>query len=419
MMNLVVIGAQWGDEGKGKVIDILSGKFHLVVRYQGGENAGHTVISSGRKVVLHTIPSGILKGIPSLIGNGVVIHPPTLIDEIASLESIGINVKDNLKISRSAHLVLPIHREAERISEEMRGGKKIGTTRKGIGPAYEDKYGRRGIRVGDLEREDVLKEKIEVLLEEKYRGFPVRKEELFEWLLKYREPVLSLVVDSVSYINSMVKEGKNILFEGAQGTLLDIDFGTYPYVTSSNSSAAGVSNGAGISPRFIDGILGIAKLYSTRVGAGPFPTELKGNVGKFIREKGGEFGATTGRPRRCGWLDLFALKYSVTLNGFTGVALMKLDVLDNLDEIKVAVAYRYRGKNMGSFIPDPYILEEVEPVYRTFKGWQTNTRGTRSFDELPQRAKDYIKFIKDYLETEIWLVSTGPSSEETIILKDI
>jgi len=217
----------------------------------------------------------------------------------------------------------------------------------------------------------------------------------------------------------MVKEGKNILFEGAQGTLLDIDFGTYPYVTSSNSSAAGVSNGAGISPRFIDGILGIAKLYSTRVGAGPFPTELKGNVGKFIREKGGEFGATTGRPRRCGWLDLFALKYSVTLNGFTGVALMKLDVLDNLDEIKVAVAYRYRGKNMGSFIPDPYILEEVEPVYRTFKGWQTNTRGTRSFDELPQRAKDYIKFIKDYLETEIWLVSTGPSSEETIILKDI
>jgi len=389
------------------------------VRYQGGENAGHTVISSGRKVVLHTIPSGILKGIPSLIGNGVVIHPPTLIDEIASLESIGINVKDNLKISRSAHLVLPIHREAERISEEMRGGKKIGTTRKGIGPAYEDKYGRRGIRVGDLEREDVLKEKIEVLLEEKYRGFPVRKEELFEWLLKYREPVLSLVVDSVSYINSMVKEGKNILFEGAQGTLLDIDFGTYPYVTSSNSSAAGVSNGAGISPRFIDGILGIAKLYSTRVGAGPFPTELKGNVGKFIREKGGEFGATTGRPRRCGWLDLFALKYSVTLNGFTGVALMKLDVLDNLDEIKVAVAYRYRGKNMGSFIPDPYILEEVEPVYRTFKGWQTNTRGTRSFDELPQRAKDYIKFIKDYLETEIWLVSTGPSSEETIILKDI
>jgi len=418
-MNLVVIGAQWGDEGKGKVIDILSGKFHLVVRYQGGENAGHTVISSGRKVILHTIPSGILKGIPSLIGNGVVIHPPTLIDEIASLESIGINVKDNLKISRSAHLVLPIHREAERISEEMRGGKKIGTTRKGIGPAYEDKYGRRGIRVGDLEREDVLKEKIEVLLEEKYRGFPVRKEELFEWLLKYREPVLSLVVDSVSYINSMVKEGKNILFEGAQGTLLDIDFGTYPYVTSSNSSAAGVSNGAGISPRFIDGILGIAKLYSTRVGAGPFPTELKGNVGKFIREKGGEFGATTGRPRRCGWLDLFALKYSVTLNGFTGVALMKLDVLDNLDEIKVAVAYRYRGKNMGSFIPDPYILEEVEPVYRTFKGWQTNTRGTRSFDELPQRAKDYIKFIKDYLETEIWLVSTGPSSEETIILKDI
>jgi len=223
-MNLIVIGAQWGDEGKGKVIDILSGKFHLVVRYQGGENAGHTVISSGRKVVLHTIPSGILKGIPSLIGNGVVIHPPTLIDEIASLESIGINVKDNLKISRSAHLVLPIHREAERISEEMRGGKKIGTTRKGIGPAYEDKYGRRGIRVGDLEREDVLKEKIEVLLEEKYRGFPVRKEELFEWLLKYREPVLSLVVDSVSYINSMVKEGKNILFEGAQGTLLSDKF---------------------------------------------------------------------------------------------------------------------------------------------------------------------------------------------------
>lgn len=418
-MNLVVIGAQWGDEGKGKVIDILSGKFHLVVRFQGGENAGHTVITGERKIVLHTIPSGIIRGVSSLIGNGVVIYPPTLLMEIKALEENNIDVRKHLRISRNAHIVLPIHREAERLSEEMRKGKRIGTTGKGIGPAYEDKYGRRGIRVGDLEREDVLRDKLDVLFSEKYRDFKVDKEELLEQLLNYAEYILPLSVDSVHYVNTFIKEGKSVLFEGAQGTLLDIDFGTYPYVTSSNSSAAGVSSGAGISPRFIDEVLGIIKLYTTRVGAGPFPTEIKGNLQEFIRNKGGEFGATTGRPRRCGWLDLFALRYSVTVNGISALALMKLDVLDDLEEIKVAVQYRYRGSLLKSYLPDPYILKEVEPVYKTLKGWKKRTRGINNLEELPQRARDYINFIKDFLETEVWLISTGPSREETIILKDI
>ncbi len=418
-MNLVVIGAQWGDEGKGKVIDILSKKFHLVVRFQGGENAGHTVITGEKKIILHTIPSGIIRGIPSLIGNGVVIHPPTLLEEIKALEENGIDVRRYLKISRNAHIVLPIHREAERISEERRKGRKIGTTGKGIGPAYEDKYGRRGIRVGDLERKEILKEKLEVLFSEKYMDFEVEREELLDQLLEYGEYILPLSVDSVHYINFFIKEGKNILFEGAQGTLLDIDFGTYPYVTSSNSSAAGVSSGAGVSPRFIDEVLGITKLYTTRVGAGPFPTEIRGSLQEFIRGKGGEFGATTGRPRRCGWLDLFALKYSATVNGISALALMKLDVLDELDEIKVAVQYKHRGSIMESYLPDPYILEEVEPVYRTFKGWKKSTRGVSDIKDLPVEAKDYINFIKDFLEIDVWLISTGPSREETIILKDI
>lgn len=418
-MNLIVIGAQWGDEGKGKIIDIISGKFHLVVRFQGGENAGHTVITDGRKIVLHTIPSGIIRGIPSLIGNGVVIHPPTLLMEMKALEENNIDVRKHLRISRNAHIVLPIHREAERLSEEMRKGKRIGTTGKGIGPAYEDKYGRRGIRVGDLEREDVLKDKLDVLFFEKYRDFKINKGELLEELLNYAQHILPLSVDSVHYINTFIREGKSILFEGAQGTLLDIDFGTYPYVTSSNSSAAGVSSGAGVSPRYIDEVLGITKLYTTRVGAGPFPTEIKGNLQEFLRNKGGEYGATTGRPRRCGWLDLFALKYSITVNGISALALMKLDVLDELEEIKVAVQYKYRGSLLKSYLPDPYILEEVEPVYKTLKGWKTRTMGIANLEELPQRAKDYINFIRDFLETEIWLISTGPSREETIILKDI
>ncbi len=419
-MNLVVIGAQWGDEGKGKIIDILAPKFHLIVRYQGGENAGHTVIFNGKKVVLHTIPSGIIRdGVVSLIGNGVVVHPPTLLNEIKDLEASGIRVNGKLKVSRNAHIVLPFHKEVERLSEKKRERRKIGTTGKGIGPCYEDKYGRRGIRVGDLVDEDVLKEKLNIIFSEKYENFASGKEDLLEKLKGYGKIFYPMLVDSVAFINSFVKEGKRILFEGAQGSLLDIDFGTYPYVTSSNSSAAGVSSGSGISPRFIDQVLGIVKLYTTRVGEGPFPTEIKGKLGEYIREKGKEFGSTTGRPRRCGWLDLFSLKYSMGLNGFSGISLMKLDVLDGMDEIKVGIGYKLNGNLMSSFLPDPYILDRIKPVYKTFKGWKKKTRGIRKISDLPPEALNYIKFIQDYLETKVWFISTGPSRKEIITLEDI
>ncbi len=419
-MNLVVIGAQWGDEGKGKIIDILAPKFHLIVRYQGGENAGHTVIFNGKKVVLHTIPSGIIRdGVVSLIGNGVVVHPPTLLNEIKDLEASGIRVNGKLKVSRNAHIVLPFHKEVERLSEKKRERRKIGTTGKGIGPCYEDKYGRRGIRVGDLVDEDVLKEKLNIIFSEKYENFASGKEDLLEKLKGYGKIFYPMLVDSVAFINSFVKEGKRILFEGAQGSLLDIDFGTYPYVTSSNSSAAGVSSGSGISPRFIDQVLGVVKLYTTRVGEGPFPTEIKGKLGEYIREKGKEFGSTTGRPRRCGWLDLFSLKYSMGLNGFSGISLMKLDVLDGMDEIKVGIGYKLNGNLMSSFLPDPYILDRIKPVYKTFKGWKKKTRGIRKISDLPPEALNYIKFIQDYLETKVWFISTGPSRKEIITLEDI
>ncbi len=413
-MNLVVVGAQWGDEGKGKIIDILSPYFQLVVRYQGGENAGHTVVEGGRKIVLHTVPTGIVRGITSLIGGGTVVHPPTLFKEIEELRRAGIEVEAYLRISKTAHVVLPIHRQAERISEARRKDKKIGTTGKGIGPAYEDKFGRRGVRIGDLLYREVLEEKLSILFTEKYRE-EAPEPGLLEELLSWGRRLFPMMVDGAYFVNSYLKERKNILFEGAQGTLLDVDFGTYPYVTSSNSSAAGVSSGAGLSPRFVDHVLGIGKFYATRVGEGPFPTEIRGEIERRLREKGGEFGATTGRPRRCGWLDLVALKYSSMINGFSGLALMKLDVLDGLDNIKVAVKYRLNGREIESFPPDPYILEKVEVVYETLPGWGTSTRGIKEFSQLPRRALDYLKFIEDYLSVPIWFVSTGPSRDELII----
>ncbi len=413
-MNLVVVGAQWGDEGKGKIIDLLSPYFQLVVRYQGGENAGHTVVEGGRKLVLHTVPTGVVRGVTSLIGGGTVVHPPTLFREMEELRQAGIEVASYLRISKSAHVVLPIHRQAERISESRRKEKKIGTTGKGIGPAYEDKFGRRGVRVGDLLYRKVIEEKLGILFTEKYRE-EAPEPGLLEELLSWGEKLSPMMVDGAYFVNSYLREGKNILFEGAQGTLLDVDFGTYPYVTSSNSSAAGVSSGAGLSPRFIDHVLGIGKFYSTRVGEGPFPTEISGEIGRRLRERGGEFGATTGRPRRCGWLDLVALKYSTVVNGFSGLALMKLDVLDGLKTIKVAAKYRLDGKEIDFFPPDPYILEKVEVVYETLPGWDSSTRGVRELSRLPRRALDYLEFIEDYLSVPIWFVSTGPSRDEVII----
>ncbi len=413
-MNLVVVGAQWGDEGKGKIIDILSPHFSLVVRYQGGENAGHTVVEGGRKIVLHTIPTGIVRGVVSLIGNGTVIYPPTLFREMEELRRAGVEVESYLKISKTAHVVLPLHRRVEKISEARRKDKKIGTTGKGIGPAYEDKYGRRGIRVGDLLHREVLEEKLEILFGEKYRE-ESPDENLVDELLSWGEKLSPMMVDGPYFVNSYRRAGKNILFEGAQGTLLDVDFGTYPYVTSSNSSAAGISAGSGLSPRFVDRVLGIGKFYTTRVGEGPFPTEMDGPVGERIRERGGEFGATTGRPRRCGWLDLVALKYSAMVNGFSGLALMKLDVLDGLDSIRVGVEYKLDGKPLEVFPPEPYLLERVEVVYETLRGWRKPTRGIQRLEELPPEALDYLKFVEEHLSLPIWFVSTGPSRDEIII----
>ncbi len=420
MGNIAIIGAQWGDEGKGKIVDLLAPSFDIVARYQGGNNAGHTVRVGGDKIVLHLIPSGILhKHVTSVIGNGVVISLPTLEQEINSLRQKGIEIGDNLKISKYAHVILPYHLQWEKYSEEKRGKLRIGTTHKGIGPCYEDKYGRRGIRMKDLLDEQLLRSKLEVALNEKYSSFHLDLEKLVSFCLDYGRKFESYLEDTSLYLNEKIKEGKRILFEGAQGTLLDVDFGTYPFVTSSNSSAAGIASGLGISPKQVHTIVAVAKVYTTRVGSGPFPTEEKGTVGELLREKGHEYGSTTGRPRRCGWLDLVALRYASMINDFDYIALTKIDVLDGFDEIKVAVAYSYKGSRLETFPPEPEILQEVKPVYRTFKGWKDRTRGAKELSQLPQQARDYIKFIEDFLERPIWLISTGPSREEYITLRDL
>lgn len=420
MANVAIIGAQWGDEGKGKIVDLLAPSFDIVARFQGGNNAGHTVKIGEEKIVLHTIPSGILHPhITAVIGNGVVVSPPTLEKEIENLRNKNIKVDSNLKISKYAHVILPYHLEWEKYSEEKRGKLKIGTTHKGIGPCYEDKYGRRGIRMKDLLNEDLLREKLEVAFQEKYYSFNLKLEELLKTYLNYGKKFEKYIDDTAVFLNKKIKEGKRILFEGAQGTLLDIDFGTYPFVTSSNSSAAGIASGLGISPKHVNKIIAVAKAYTTRVGSGPFPTEEKGEVGIALREKGHEYGSTTGRPRRCGWLDLVALKYSFMVNDFDYIALTKIDVLDEFEEIKVAVAYSYKNGRLENFPPEPEVLEEVKPVYRTFKGWKKSTRGAKDIYTLPQEALDYIKFIEDFLEKPIWLISTGPARDEYILLREL
>jgi adenylosuccinate synthase len=421
MSTVVIVGAQWGDEGKGKIVDVLTLKADLVARYQGGNNAGHTVVIDNEKYVLHLIPSGILhKGTKCAIGNGVVIDPLALLGEIDELRSRNIDIDNNLCISQNAHIIMPYHGAIEREQEKS---KKIGTTGRGIGPSYTDKIARNGIRVIDLLRPDLFREKLRAnlsvfnyLLVNLYKADPLSEDKIFDEYMGYAKQLGKFVTDVSLLINREIEAGKNILLEGAQGTLLDIDHGTYPYVTSSNTIAGGACTGAGIGPTKIDRILGIVKAYTTRVGEGPFPTELNDELGESIRQRGGEFGATTGRPRRCGWLDILGLRYSVSINGLTGIGLTKMDILDGLEKINLCVGYKYDGKVYDTFTTDLDVLKRCEPVYEEMPGWKESTVGIKEFDRLPSNAKSYIKKIEYLLKTPIQIISTGPKRDEIIVL---
>ncbi len=422
MTNLLIIGTQWGDEGKGKIVDFLVSAFDIIARYQGGHNAGHTVYLAGNKIVLHLIPSGILH--PDkicLVGNGLVVSPQAFFQEIESLKALGIEVTPNrLLVSRSAQVILPYHPLLEKIAEESRGQKKIGTTLRGIGPCYEDKAARWGIRVGDLLEPEILREKIQDNLNMKNKifeafGYPSFKvESIFEEYRVLGEKMAPYVTDISVYIDEQVRAGKSVLFEGAQGTLLDIDHGTYPFVTSSSCVAGGVSTGLGVSPKLIKAVLGITKAYTTRVGSGPFPTELQNELGARIARNGDEFGATTGRPRRCGWFDAVAVRYACRLNGVDLLVLTKPDVLEGLPEIKACYAYRYKGTVIKDFLSDPWILERVEPVYKSFPGWSGSIRSLKDFSLLPAGFIDYCKWLEDTLEVKIGLISTGVNREDIV-----
>lgn len=424
MPNRVIIGTQWGDEGKGKIVDILTQKADIVARYSGGANAGHTVVIDDQKFILHLVPTGILhKGKICVMGNGMVIDLEHLFCELEELKKRKIRFKKRLMISPNAHLVMPYHKVIEKLEEEARGKHKIGTTLKGIGPAYRDKIARYGIRIADLLTPNIFEQRVEWNLRIKEGLLSLLPEhELISLknkcanILKLRRKVKPLLTDVGQFLDQSIKKGKSVLFEGAQGTLLDVDFGTYPYCTSSNTTIGGVCTGLGISPTLISEVIGVVKAYTTRVGDGPFPTEEKTGLGEILQEKGNEFGATTGRPRRCGWLDLVPLKYSFRINGVSKIALTKLDVLDGLDKIKVCVGYKYRGKTLVEFVPDLRLLENCRPVYKELPGWQRITRGLTSFKKLPDETKRYLDFIAKQLKTPLFMISTGDRRDQTIRL---
>jgi adenylosuccinate synthase len=423
MANIVVLGTQWGDEGKGKVVDLLTPSFDIVARYQGGHNAGHTVYVKGQKLVLHLIPSGILHpGKFCVIGNGVAFSPPAFLEEAASLEARGVAIGERLMISRHAHLILPYHPLVEGLSEERKGDKKIGTTNRGIGPAYEDKVARCGIRVGDLLDLGVFEEKLRANVAEKNAvllggGRPaVDAGEVLREFAGYAARLAGHIGDASLYLNRSIREGKSILAEGAQGALLDVDHGTYPFVTSSNSTAGGVSTGLGIGPTHIDHVIGVSKAYTTRVGSGPFPTEIRDDRGKIILERGNEFGATTGRPRRCGWFDAVAVAYSCRINGIEKLVITKPDILDVFDEIPVCTGYAYKGEKLKSFPTEPWILEKVVPEYRTLRGWKTPLRQARRLESLPGAFRDYLRFIEEEVEAKVCLISTGVERQDSLLV---
>ncbi len=422
MANLIVVGAQWGDEGKGKIVDLLTPHFSIVARYQGGHNAGHTVLVGGTRFILHLIPSAMLHpGVTCVIGNGVVVDPRALFEEIDTLRQHGIEVDDRLRISERAHVILPYHRDLDLLSEAKRGDRSIGTTSRGIGPAYEDKIGRRGIRVGDLKDRQALTD--EVRDNVKARNHLVGDETL-DWkrvlddVLQYAERMRPWVCDTSLFLARAMAQGRSVLFEGAQGTMLDIDHGTYPFVTSSNSTVGGVCTGLGIGPRAIDRVLGVAKAYTTRVGGGPLPTELAGPMAERLRESGQEYGASTGRPRRCGWFDAVTVRYAARLNGLDALALTKLDVLDDLDEIKICTAYRWRGETLTEFPSDLSILAACEPVYETAPGWKRPTRGARAIEDLPRAAREYVTRLEDASHVRAAIISTGSDRDDTIFAEN-
>jgi len=426
---IVVIGAQWGDEGKGKIVDLLAERFDVVARYQGGHNAGHSVKVGDKSYALHLIPSGIIHpGKTCVLGNGMVIDPIAFFAEADRLTAQGLQVTpDRVKVSSRAHLILPYHRALDHTSEERLGNEKVGTTLRGIGPAYEDKAGRRGIRVADAMNPEVLRSRIERniadanLIIREYRGTELKPDEVYKEIAPLAERMQAFVTDTTHFINRAVREGQSVLVEGAQATLLDVDHGTYPFVTSSSTTSGGVCAGLGLAPQKIGGVLGIVRTYSTRVGEGPFPTEMlegEEEIGQLIRERGHEYGVSTGRPRRCGWFDAFATRYAAEINGFDTVALTKLDILDALDEIKVCVGYKRNGQACESFPAVSQELREVEPVYETLPGWRTSTEGVTELDELPAAARDYVEFISKQIGVSVGLVSTGPERSQTIIVRD-
>ena len=418
-MNIAVLGAQWGDEGKGKIVDLLTRHFSIVARYQGGHNAGHTVYAGGRKFVLRLLPSGILhEGITCVIGNGLVVDPQALFSEIDELAAAGIAIGSRLVVSDKAHLILPYHRELDLLSEARRGERRIGTTSRGIGPAYEDKIARRGVRVGDLANVDSLAEAVQQNVAARNRliaDSTMDPRQVLEDLQRAWARMSPWVSDVSLFLARARDAGRSIMFEGAQGTLLDIDHGTYPYVTSSNATIGGVCTGLGVGPKAIDGVLGVAKAYTTRVGEGPLPTELTGELGNRLRESGQEFGAVTGRPRRCGWYDAVAVRYAVRVNGLDALALTKLDVLDGLPELKVCTAYRCRGVTLTEMPGDVAQLSACEPVYESLPGWTTPTAGVRDFDRLPREARSYIARLEDITGVSAAVISTGSAREDTII----
>ena len=423
--NLVVIGTQWGDEGKGKIVDWLTDHVAAVVRFQGGHNAGHTLVIGGKKTIVRLIPSGIMHpAVKCFIGNGVVVSPEAIMKEIRELEAAGLDVRGRLRISEAAPLILPYHVALDAARERAKGESKIGTTGRGIGPAYEDKVARRAIRVQDLYARERFAAKLGEVLD--YHNFVLKNyfkadvvdfQKTLEDTLALGEKLQPMVADVSGEINALIKQGKNILFEGAQAALLDIDHGTYPFVTSSNCVAGQAAAGAGVGPQQLHYILGVAKAYATRVGGGPFPTELDDEVGEFLRSRGNEYGAVTGRPRRCGWFDAAALKRAVQLNGLTGLCITKLDVLDGLDKIRLSVGYKVRGEMRDILPVGAEALAICEPVYEDFPGWKESTVGIKSFDALPANARTYLKRLEELAGAPVVLISTGPDREETIVLQ--
>jgi adenylosuccinate synthase len=419
---VVIVGSQWGDEGKGKIVDVLAEQVDIVARYQGGANAGHTVHVGEEEFILHQIPSGILhESRRCLLGNGVVFDPFQFFEELDALSSRGIDVAGRVGVSGRAHLLLPYHKVLDRTAEAGRGAKKIGTTGRGIGPAYEDKVARQGIRVADLrdaERAEQLlraaAERVNVRLECLRSEERVDANELVQQVLSIRERLIALSLDTGRIIHDAIRAGERVLLEGAQGALLDVDHGTYPYVTSSNTTSGGAALGVGIGPTAIDAVVGVVKAYTTRVGEGPLPTEFPSPMQEQVRELGGEYGATTGRPRRCGWFDAVVVRYAARVNGLTGLAVTKLDVLDTLPELQIATGYRVHGETLDDFPADLGLLAEAEPVYETLPGWQTSTADARRWDDLPERARDYLQRIAELTGAEIWYVSVGTRRDQII-----